>query len=140
MQRGCAAKRVDEIEILAEALPPIAVLVSGEERVKPMADAIDRALTSSNIKVVPGHEGVPAGQDNDIRVFDVRHIKGLEFEAVFFLGLDELETTQPELFEKYLYVGATRAALFLGLTTADAALPMKIASLSDRFVPQWPKG
>jgi len=55
----------------------------------------------------PGHR-----QDNQVRVFDVQHIKGLEFEAVFFVGLDRLAKREPDIFAKYLYVGATRAALF----------------------------
>jgi DNA helicase IV len=52
-----------------------------------------------------------------VRVFDVQHIKGLEFEAVLFVGLERLAQRYPDLFEKYLYVGATRAAMFFGMTT-----------------------
>jgi hypothetical protein len=55
---------------------------------------------------VPCLLGQLAGQDNDVRVFDVQHIKGLEFEAVFFIGIDRLAERQQDLFEKYLYVGA----------------------------------
>jgi hypothetical protein len=54
------------------------------------------------------YEGRAIGEENDIRVFDVQHIKGLEFEAVFFVGIDELVTQRPELFDKYLYVGDPR--------------------------------
>ena len=66
------------------------------------------------------------GQDSDVRVFDVQHIKGLEFEAAFFLGIDRLARTLPDLFDKYLYVGVTRAATYLGLT-CDAELPATMA-------------
>jgi DNA helicase IV len=83
---------------------------------------------------VQGH----AGQDNDVRVFDVQHIKGLEFEAVFFVGLDRLAKRYPDLFEKYLYVGATRAAMFLGMTTAEATLPDKMRAIEDHFGLKWP--
>ena len=31
-----------------------------------------------------------AARPNDVRVFDIQHIKGLEFEAVFFVGVDRL--------------------------------------------------
>jgi hypothetical protein len=71
-------------------------------------------------------------------LFDVQHIKGLEFEAVFFVGLDRLAQRYPDLFEKYLYVGATRAAMFLGMTTSAAALPDKMRALGDRFGTKWP--
>jgi UvrD-like helicase C-terminal domain len=48
-----------------------------------------------------------------VRVFDIQHIKGLEFEAVFFVGVDELAARLPDLFDKYLYVGTSARASFL---------------------------
>ncbi|ESZ08403.1 ATP-binding domain-containing protein [Mesorhizobium sp. L48C026A00] len=129
--------RIVEIERLSDEVPSIAILVSDEEEVIPMAVALNDALMSSNIRAVPCPFGEMAGQENDVRVFDVRHIKGLEFEAVFFLGIDRLAQRQPDLFEKYLYVGATRAAMYLGLTTGDDHLPTKVAMLEGRFGKQW---
>jgi len=76
------------------------------------------------------------GQDNDVRVFDVQHIKGLEFEAVFFLDIDRLATLHPQLFDKYLYVGTTRPATYLGITCTNA-LPVAISSLRQLFVLDW---
>jgi hypothetical protein len=70
-------------------------------------------------------------------VFDVQHIKGLEFEAVFFVGVDQLAQRYPDLFEKYLYVGATRAAMFLGMTSSTAMLPEKMVGLAGRFGQKW---
>ncbi len=130
--------RIDEIERLSKELPPIAVLVSNEDEVIPLADHLDTVLRGKNIRAVPCSRGQFAGQDNDVRVFDVQHIKGLEFEAVFFVGLDRLEKRYPDLFEKYLYVGATRAAMFLGMTTGAGTLPDKMHGLVDRFGTKWP--
>jgi DNA helicase IV len=76
------------------------------------------------------------GQDSDVRVFDVQHIKGLEFEAVFFIGIDRLAKLHPQLFDKYLYVGTTRAATYLGFT-CDKVLPPAISSLRPLFVSDW---
>lgn len=132
------ADRIAEIEHLAEEFPPIAVLVTSEEEVVPFAQALNRKLAESNVRVVPCPFGQLAGQDSDVRVFDVRHIKGLEFEAVFFIGIDRLQESQPNLFEKFLYVGATRAALFLGLTTTSESLPERIRSLEGSFGRTWP--
>ena len=70
-------------------------------------------------------------------VFDVQHIKGLEFEAVFFVSVDELALRQPELFDKYLYVGSTRAATYLGLTCGGPELPSSINELTNLFKPDW---
>jgi len=132
------AARIGEIERFKKALPTIAVLVSEEADVVPLANALNEFLASKNIRVVPCSGGNMAGQDNDVRVFDVRHIKGLEFEAVFFIGIDRLAELQPDLFDKYLYVGTTRAAMYLGLVTGAPSLPARIRSLKSHFKERWP--
>ena len=73
-----------------------------------------------------------SGQDNDVRVLDVERMKGLEFEAIFFVGLDRLATAKPDLFDS-----TTRAAMYLGLTTEGHALPDRIASLERLFDQSW---
>jgi len=131
------ADRIGEIEALTQLLPSIAVLVSGEEGIVPLADALSEALAGKNIRAVPCPRGNLAGQENDVRVFDVQHIKGLEFEAVFFVGVDRLAALEPELFDKYLYVGATRAAMYLRLVTGSPSLPSRIQALQGRFRERW---
>ena len=131
------ADRIREVERIAGQLPTIAVLVVSESDVAPVASELDEQLHGDNIKVVACHNGQVVGQDNDVRVFAVEHIKGLEFEAVFFLDLDELANQEPDLFEKHLYVGATRAAMFLGITCRDSALPKSIHKLEKLFVRNW---
>ena len=130
------ACRVTEIEEFVGQLPSIAVLVPEESQVTPMAEALGTALFEQNINVVACPHGQAIGQDNDIRVFDVQHIKGLEFEAVFFKDVDRLVEIYPTLFDKFLYVGATRAATYLGITCSNT-LPRVIASLRDLFVSRW---
>jgi len=130
------AERIREIEQYIKQLPSIAVFVNSEEYVKPVADALGAALEEHNIQVVACHDGQVMGHDNDVRVFDVQHIKGLEFEAVFFIAIDKLADLHPELFDKYLYVGATRAAMYLGIT-CDEALPKGMAILQPLFTKNW---
>jgi hypothetical protein len=132
------ADRIVEIERFTGTMPSIAVLVNDEEDVIPVAAALDAALIEKNIRAVACSRGQTVGQENDVRVFDVQHIKGLEFEAVFFVSVDELAKRFPALFDKYLYVGATRAAYYLGLTTSGPALPLKLAALEDAFHERWP--
>jgi superfamily I DNA and RNA helicase len=134
---GWLAKRIVEIERFTETLPSVAVLVNSEGDVRSTAAALNTALLALNIRVVPCSDGQVMGQENDIRVFDVQHIKGMEFEAVFFIGIDQLAEKSPRLFDKYLYVGATRAATYLGLTCAGDRLPQKIAPLQSNFVDNW---
>ena len=69
-------------------------------------------------------------------MFDIQHIKGLEFEAAFFVGIDQLAALRPELFDKYLYVGMTRAATYLGVT-CEGELPASIVSLRPHFGNDW---
>jgi len=132
------AERIAEIERLTGTLPSIAVLVNGEDDVEPVAQELDAALADKNIRAVACPLGRVVGQENDVRVFDVQHIKGLEFEGVFFIGVDRLAERLPDLFDKYVYVGTTRAAYYLGLTTEGSALPGKIAHLKDAFGVRWP--
>jgi hypothetical protein len=45
------------------------------------------------------------------------------------MGLDDLHAREPEMFDRYVYVGATRAATFLGLATSGSSLPGRLANL-----------
>lgn len=130
------ARQIREIERFVKELPSIAIFVDGEGEVQPFADALGVALADENMQVVACPKGQVMGQDRDVRVFDVEHIKGLEFEAVFFIGIDRLARRQPDLFDKYLYVGTTRAATYLGIT-CDDVLPNSISALRDMFIFDW---
>lgn len=130
------AIRIREIERHIGQLPSTAVFVNGEADVSPLAEALNDILTGDNIRAVACPLGQVMGQDNDVRVFDIQHIKGLEFEAVFFVSIDELATLHPRLFDKYLYVGTTRAATYLGFT-CRGKLPPSISSLRPLFIDNW---
>jgi len=127
------ARRIEEVERHVESLPSIAVLVNGEDEVDPIASALKAALTDQNAPVIACPNGHVRGSDSAVRVFNVQHIKGLEFEAVFFIGIDRIDA---ELFDKYLYVGATRAATYLGMT-CEENLPEKLAQLAETFKADW---
>ncbi|MGY0219652.1 hypothetical protein ACWJJH_20055 [Endozoicomonadaceae bacterium StTr2] len=55
---------------------------------------------------------------------------------MFFLGLDTLADKKPDLFEKFLYVGATRAATFLGLACKNE-MPESLDSLVPEMIETW---
>ncbi len=130
------AKRVTEIESFVGQLPSIAILVPDESQVIPVAKALGETLSDQNVNVVACPNGQVIGQDNDIRVFDAQHIKGLEFQAVFFKDVDLLAEVYPDLFDKFLFVGATRAATYLGLT-CSGTLPEAISNLRSLFALDW---
>ena len=129
--------RIVEIERMTQKLPSIAVLVNTEAEVGPVAEALDRVLRDQNVRAVPCPGGKVVGQEMDVRVFDIQHIKGLEFEAVFLVAIDRLAERERDIFEKYLYVGATRAATYLGLTLEGDRLPEKIHYLKASFDSSW---
>lgn len=130
------ADRIREIERFVGQLPSTAIFVNAENDVAPVAEALNAALAEHNIQVIACREGQAVGQESNVRVFDIQHIKGLEFEAVFFIGIDQLAALHPALFDKYLYVGTTRAATYLGVT-CDGALPTAIESLRTHFGQDW---
>lgn len=133
------ADRIREIERFVGQLPSTAIFVNIEEEVAPIAEALNDTLAEYNIQVMACREGQAVGQESNVRVFDIQHIKGLEFEAVFFVGIDQLATLHPALFDKYLYVGATRAATYLGVTCVGV-LPKAIEGLRNHFVQGWQQG
>lgn len=131
------AARVREIENFLGKVPSIAILVPEENDVSPVAVMIENELRSLNIPVQACHYGQTQGNINAIRVFDIRHIKGLEFEAAFFISLDKLESKYPSLVGNYLYVGATRAATFLGVTYSTHAPQILTGDISALFQKDW---
>ncbi|HDS9359367.1 TPA: ATP-binding domain-containing protein [Enterobacter chengduensis] len=133
------ADRIREIERFVGQLPSTAIFVNTEGDVAPVAEALNTALAEHNIQVIACREGQAVGQESNVRVFDIQHIKGLEFEAVFFVSIDQLATLHPALFDKYLYVGTTRAATYLGVT-CQGSLPSAIESLRPHFCQDWQQG
>ena len=131
------AARIIEAERITKKLPSIAVLVNEESDVTPLAEKLNDALSNHNIRCSACPGGKVRGQDNDVRVFDIQHIKGLEFEGVFFVDIDRLALRNQDLFDKYLYVGATRAATYLGMTCSGPTLPNKLSKLSTLFTGSW---
>lgn len=130
------ADRIREIERFVGKLPSTAIFVNSENDVASVAEALNAALAEHNIQVIACREGQAVGQESNVRVFDIQHIKGLEFEAVFFIGIDQLAALHPALFDKYLYVGTTRAATYLGVT-CEGALPTAIEELRPLFGQHW---
>jgi superfamily I DNA and RNA helicase len=130
------AERIREIEGSLGQVPTLAVFVSDESDVEPLTQELNRQFANDNLQAVACVRGQIIGQDTDVRVFDIRHVKGLEFEAAFFVGIDVLARQLPVDFARYLYVGATRAATYLGIT-CESGLPESIASLQPQFVSDW---
>ena len=112
------------------------VLVKEESDVIPITEILNDYLEEHNLKAIACLKGQNVGEEQDIRVCNIEYIKGLEFEAVFFINIDELINQYPNLYEKFLYVGATRAANYLGITCTNA-LPTELEKLRLHFIDSW---
>jgi hypothetical protein len=79
------AARIGEVEQTIGILPSIAVFVDGDELIDPLVASTRELLAERSIPIVGCKEGRVVGDAREVRVFDIHHIKGLEFEAVFFI-------------------------------------------------------
>lgn len=132
------ADRITEIERASlGSLPTIAILVPDREGAASLTSVLNEKLADLSLQAKAYVEGEAIGKSNDVRVFPVEHIKGLEFEAVFFLDVDHLAAAEPELFERYVYVGSTRAATFLGLTSSGPGLPAALVHSDLTYSRNW---
>ena len=100
--------------------------------IDPLQEATQKLLAERSIHIVGCKEGRVVGDAREVRIFDIQHIKGLEFEAVFFIGIDRLAERIPHLFHRFFYVGVTRAATYLGLT-CERSLPKQLEPLRSHF-------
>ena len=119
-------------------LPAIAVLVPTEEDVERVARGLEKHLTPQSLEVQACRNGEVLGNEARVRVFNVQHIKGLEFEAVFFIDFDVIEKHYGKLSMNYLYVGLTRAATFLAVTCGKEAQVLSgVSNLFSRDDSAW---
>jgi hypothetical protein len=125
-------ERIIEIERAVGLLPSIAIFVDGEAQINELVHDLRPLLAARNLKVVGCADGRVVGDEQEVRVFDVQHIKGLEFEAVFFVGVDRLAVRLASLFDQYFYVGVSRAATYLGIT-CEQTLPKEVEKVRHHF-------
>ena len=130
------ARRVVEIRRSYDehgVIPTIAVLVPDEPSVNTLADALEDALSlSGNVEIDRCHDGRVLGEGASVRIFNVEHIKGIEFEAAFFHDMGRIAARFPQVAEKLLYVGLSRASLYLGIT-AVGGVPRVLDPLVDNL-------
>lgn len=116
------ADRVTEInKVYGDAIPSIALFVKDDAEVTKVAQMLNNnnSITELFISAIPCIGGQILGDKQNIRVFPIQHIKGLEFEAVFFWDIDTIGTVEYDLLDKYIYVGLSRATFYLGITAVN---------------------
>ena len=133
------AQRIVEMQMLyKDEMPTTAIFVQSRDEVEKFSELLANtdAFIENNLRSQACRDGQAVGSDMKICVYPIEHVKGLEFESCFFIAIDELAKEKPELFDRYLYVGVTRAATFLGIA-CSSALPTKLEDLRPLTVENW---
>lgn len=110
------SERVIEITKIYNCVPTIAIFAKDKKRAEELKESLDECdnLVKAGIQVKVCSDNTLEGEKT-LRIFPIDQVKGLEFEAVFFYDIDEIEETS--LINRYLYVGISRASICLAVTS-----------------------
>ena len=113
------AKKISNIyKTYDNSVPSIAIFVANDDQARNLAELLndcdELADNAIEVKCVT-QEGTTINK-SQVNIYDIKAIKGLEFEAVFFVDIDNLGISNYELLQKYIYVGISRAAFYLYVT------------------------
>ena len=125
--------RICEIySLCGDHLPTTAVLVPLASDVAALKERLGPLLLENGLELDGSEGGQNLGDSARVRIFPVECIKGLEFEAVFYVGLDRMAEVHRDLIDKYVYVGLSRARSFLGVTY-DRQFPQRLKCIAEHF-------
>lgn len=111
-------KRISEVYIAyGKRLPSIAIFLNDKGAIRNFVEALRDTdfVVDSGVEIVDGSEGNVLASSNQIRVYPIDVVKGMEFDVVFFHNIDQ-SSVDDDLIKRYIYVGVSRAAFFLGIT------------------------
>lgn len=114
---GWISKRISEVyRAYGEQLPSIAIFVTDKGYIPHFIENLQNTefFKEKRIKVLDGtnSNSIP---ESHICVYPIEDVKGMEFDVVFFHNIDK-SNAKMELVKRYIYVGVSRAAFFLGIT------------------------
>lgn len=100
-------------------MPSIAVFVSSADEIPTLKENMEDSedLENAGIDVINCSNGDIDPRKDTVRLFPIDMVKGMEFEVVFFHNLDLIRNTK--LIDRYLYIGLSRAAFYMGVTASD---------------------
>lgn len=96
--------------------PTIAIFTKDKDTGEKLKEALDDCdnLVANGMKIRVCSEEALA-DPTIIRIFPISEVKGMEFEVAFFYDIDDLDSTS--IVNRYLYVGISRAAMYLAVTS-----------------------
>lgn len=113
-----AEQIISLFNIYENIIPNIAVFVKDDKSILEIADLLNKnqKLLDYNIRVKPCIGEGDIGSAEFVRVFNINLIKGMEFESVFFIDIDDYEDNNIKILDKLIYVGISRATYYLAIT------------------------
>lgn len=129
------AKRIVELFTVYEnVIPNIAIFVKNNQSILDLADALNNneLLLNHAIKVKPCIGEGEIGSAEFVRVFNINLIKGMEFESVFFIDVDDYDENEIKILDKLIYVGLSRATYYLAITLKKD-FPYLLQPIKDSF-------
>ena len=111
-------RRIKEVYIAyGKVLPSIAIFLNNKQEIPQFVEQLKDTdfIADAGIDVVDGSAGNVLSNSNHIRVYPIDVVKGMEFDVVFFHNIDSTQE-DTDLLKRYIYVGVSRAAFFLGVT------------------------
>lgn len=115
------SKRIAEVyRAYGEKLPSIAIFVNDKGYIPKFIEILQKTefFTKYEIKVLDGTNMNSKTSENHICIYPIEVVKGMEFDVVFFHNIDNA-SVDTELLKRYIYVGVSRAAFFLGITLIE---------------------
>jgi DNA helicase IV len=114
------SKRISEVyRAYGEILPSIAIFVTDKGYIPRFINYLQNTefFKEKKIKVLDGTSASKIAESH-ICVYPIDVVKGMEFDVVFFHNVDKTDAEMDNV-KRYIYVGLSRAAFFLGVTMEE---------------------
>lgn len=115
------AQRIAEVyKAYGEQLPSIAIFVNDKGYIPHFMENLKGTefFKKNHIEVLDGSQENPKRAVQHICVYPIDVVKGMEFDVVFFHNIDN-SSADTEVLKRFIYVGVSRAAFFLGITLSE---------------------
>lgn len=113
------SKRISEVyRAYGECLPSIAIFINDKGYISKFIQNLQSTdfFKSKGIAVLDGMN--EKSKENYISIYPIEVVKGMEFDVVFFHNIDN-SSADIDILKRYIYVGVSRAAFFLGITLSE---------------------
>ncbi len=119
--RWIANKILEIYDFYGGEMPSVAIFLSKEDNIDEFSNKLREIddLADVGIDIKACKNGEVLGSGSVVRVFSLKYIKGLEFEAVIFHNLDDIiedNNKYRDSILKKVYVGLSRATFYVAAT------------------------